>query len=91
MANYGVKRGDTVMLVVREPWQRTEAADGGHGRTTTVHLAALALPEACVGALEAVLDYVYGFHRDPRAEHALPELSAEVALGARGVQKNEMM
>ena len=79
VANYGVKRGDTVMLVVREPWQRTEAADAGHGRTTTVHLA---LPEACVGVLEAVLDYMYGFHRDPRAEHALPELSAEGALGA---------
>ncbi len=42
----------------------------------------LALPEACVGLLEAVLDYMYHFHRDPRAEHALPELSAEGAEGA---------
>ena len=79
LASNGVKRGDTVLLVVREPWQRTEPADAGDGETTTVRLT---LPEACVGVFEAVLDYMYGFHRDPRAEHALPDLSAESAVGA---------
>ena len=79
LGSCGVKRGDTVMLVAREPWQRTEAAGGGDGQTTTVRLT---VPEECAGVFEGVLDYMYGFHRDPRAEHALPDLSAESALGA---------
>jgi hypothetical protein len=79
MTSYGVKRGDTVMLVVREPWQRTETADSGKCQTKTLHFA---LPEVCVGVFETVLDYMYRFHRDPRAEHTLPDLSAESALGA---------
>ena len=79
VASYGVKRGDTVMLVVREPWQRTESADAENGQTTTVRLT---LPEACVEVFEAVLDYMYLVHRDPRAEHTLPDLSPESALGA---------
>ena len=74
---YGLKRGDTVMLVVREPWQRTETAHAVNGLPTTVHLT---IPEACVGVFEAVLDFMYRFHRDPRAEHTLPNLSAEPAL-----------
>jgi hypothetical protein len=74
----GVKRGDTLMLVVREPWQRTEM-DNDDAQTTTVRLT---LPEACVGVFEAVLDFMYRFHRDPLAEHTLPDLSAESALGA---------
>ena len=78
LAGCGVKRGDTLMLVVREPWQRTET-DNDDAQTTTVRLT---LPEACVGVFEAVLDYMYRFHRDPRAEHTLPDLSAESALGA---------
>jgi hypothetical protein len=78
LAGCGVKRGDTLMLVVREPWQRTET-DKDDAQTTTVRLT---LPEACVGVFEAVLDYMYRFHRDPRAEHTLPDLSAESALGA---------
>jgi hypothetical protein len=45
----------------------------------TVHLT---LPEECAGEFEAVLDYMYRFHRDPRAEHALRDLSAESAVGA---------
>ncbi len=79
LSSYGVKRGDTLMLVVREPWQRTEPADAGDGQTTTV---LLALPEACVGVFEGVLDYMYHFHRFPRAENALPDLSPQSALGA---------
>ena len=35
-----------------------------------------------MGVFEAVLDYVYRFHRDPRAEHKLPDLSSQAALGA---------
>ena len=77
LANYGVKRGDVVMLVVRAPWQRTEIADVGDGHMRTVNLT---LPEACVGVFEAVLDHMYEFHRDPRKEHALPELSTDSAL-----------
>jgi hypothetical protein len=78
LGGYGIQRGDAVTLIVREPWQRTEAADVGHGQKTTVRLR---LPEACVGVLESVLDYMYRFHRDPQAELALPDLSPDSVLG----------
>jgi hypothetical protein len=56
-----------------------ESADAGDGQSKAVHLT---LPEACVGTFEMVLDYLYRFHRDPRTELALPDLSADAALGA---------
>ena len=72
VASYGVKRGDTVMLVVREPWQRTETADSGKCQTKTVHLT---LPEECAEVFEAVLNSIYRFRRDPLAQHTLLDLS----------------
>ena len=73
LSSCGVKRGDTLLLVLREPWQRTDAT------TKTVHLT---LADGCVSCLEGVLDYMYWHHRDPRAPNPLPEdLSPEAALG----------
>ena len=42
------------MLVVRVPWQRTDMAHDD-AQTTTVRFT---LPEVCVRAFEAVLDYM---------------------------------
>ncbi len=67
------------MLVVREPWLRIESGTASEGQTMTLHFT---LPEACVGIFDAVLDYMYLFYRDPRAEHKLPDLTEESALGA---------
>jgi hypothetical protein len=70
----GVKREDTVLVVVREPWQRTDAA------SKTVHMT---VPEPCLGAFEHVLEHLYGHYNDPRGANALPVgLSAEEVLGA---------
>ena len=66
------------MLVLREPWQRTELGNSD-GQGTTVYLT---LPEVCAGVFETVLDYMYCFYHDPRVKQTLPNLSAESALGA---------
>ena len=67
------------MLTTREPWQRTEASDGGAGPTKTVYLS---LPDVCTQVFESVLDYMCSFHRSPSAELPLRDVSGEAALGA---------
>ena len=50
LRSYGVKKEDTLNLLVREPWQRTDLA------SKTVNLT---LPEPCASVFEWVLDYMY--------------------------------
>jgi hypothetical protein len=49
----GIKRGKSVILVVRGPWQRTGTASAGGDQNPT----RINLPEACVGVFESVLDH----------------------------------
>jgi actin-like ATPase involved in cell morphogenesis len=79
VSNYGVKRGDAVMLVVRGPWLRTDPADASDVQTKTVHLA---LPELCASVFETVLDYMYRSYCNRKAGNVLPDLSPESALAA---------
>jgi hypothetical protein len=51
----GVKVGDTLLLVMREPWQHTDMA------TKTVRLT---LPDMCAEAMDHVMDYMHRFHCD---------------------------
>ena len=73
LASYGVRPGDSILLLTQQPWQRTEAS----GDKRTVHLT---LPDHCVDAFEGILDYMYGFHRELLHAPALPDLTAEAAL-----------
>ena len=73
MRSYGVKKGDALSLIVREPWQRTDQA------SRTVHLA---LPEPCEAVFEAVLGYMYD-ERARRESSSMAEgLAPDRALGA---------
>ena len=66
LRSYGVKKDDTLNLIVREPWQRTDLA------SKTVNLT---LPEPCASAFEWVLDYMY----DDCARHEIPSIAADLA------------
>ena len=79
IGSYGVTRGDAVLLVLREPWQRSGSRDLGNIQIKTVHLS---IPETCANIFESILDYMYKFHCEPGSLHTLPALTAESSLAA---------
>jgi BTB And C-terminal Kelch len=73
LSSLGVKAGDTLLLLPREVWQRTDSS------SKTVHLS---LPAPCVDVFERVLDFMYSYRCDGSCFSKLGELTPSSALGA---------
>jgi hypothetical protein len=73
LRSYGVKKGDALNLIVREPWQRTDVTN-----KSAVHLM---LPEACASVFEMVLDYMYDERARRECSSMAVDLTPERALG----------
>jgi hypothetical protein len=73
LRSYGIENGDTLNLVVREPWQRTDQA------SKTVKLT---LSEPCASVFEWVLDYMYDDCVRRESSSMMADLVPERALAA---------